>query len=230
MSPKAHGARDTRIDAGRRHLRVDARRAPGHRGLVDAVLAEGTFHRNAYPARIEALGLGRHLRFAIGKMPFVNDRARIKGTGHDAVGATDAKFVIDHHQTVGPLGGRLGRTHAFARRIAAMHASDGKKGPPHIRKLTGFEVKHAPPLNPRRGGICSLARCRAGLATDTTAQVDGHDIPFHAMPSTLRRATRTMSAPEPVASVRSSVMGASYSGSVSPNPWQKAGPSDRTGR
>ena len=185
-----------------------AGRPPGDCGFVDAIHAKSAFHRNRDARRIEANGL-RWQWLAIGEMRGMNNRAGIVRTGHDAVGAADAKIVVDRHQTIGALGGRPGRTDVFAGGIGAMHAGHGQKGAAHIGKLAGFQIEHTSPLDSRRCRIGALARRSAGLATDAAAQIDAHHIAGHtATPSTLRTCTLTISDPEPVASVSSSDIGA----------------------
>jgi hypothetical protein len=118
----------------------------------------------------------------------MDDRARIVGTGHDAVGAADAQVVVDGHQAVGALCGGLGRADFLAGRIGAVHAGHGQEAAAHVGKLAGLDVEHAPPLDSRRCRIGVLAGRGAGLAADAAAQVDGHHIAghactFHTLPS-----------------------------------------------
>ena len=87
----------------------------------------------------------------------------------------------------------------------------------HLRVLALFDVEDAAPLDAGRSRIGVTTRRRARLATDAAAKIGHHDPACHvaapcfvlaAAEHTLAAAavifTRTMSAPEPVASVRSS--------------------------
>ncbi len=91
-----------------------------------------------------------------------------------------------------------------------MHARDRQEGAVDVGKFAAFDIEHAAPLHARRRGVGALAGGRAGLAADAAPQVDHHGITLaHAAALAMRRtATRTISAPEPVASVSSSDIGA----------------------
>lgn len=92
-----------------------------------------------------------------------------------------------------------------------MHARDPHEGALHVRKLAGLEIDHSPPLHTGRRGIGALAGGRAGLAANATPQIDRHCITLahRALTLSIRRTeTRTISAPDPVASVSSIDIGA----------------------
>ena len=91
-----------------------------------------------------------------------------------------------------------------ARRLVAVLAADRHEGALHVRVFAELHVEHAPPLHARRRRVGVLARRGAGLAADAAAQVRDHRPAGHGAALASRDLTRTMSAPEPVASVRSS--------------------------
>jgi len=90
-----------------------------------------------------------------------------------------------------------------------MHAADRHEGAADVRKLAGLEIQDLAPLDARRRRVDLLAGRRAGLAPDAPVEV-GDDRPAgHAGPPIFVTFTLTRSAPEPVASVNSSIIGVS---------------------
>ncbi len=129
--------------------------------------------------------------------------ARLVRAGDRAIGAADAQVVVDRDDAVGALLRRGGRADVHAGRIVAVLAADRHERAAHVRVFAEFHVEHAPPLDARRRRVGVAARRGARLAADAAAQVGNHGPARHCAVSTGETLTRTMSAPDPVASVRS---------------------------
>lgn len=98
-----------------------------------------------------------------------------------------------------------------------MLATDRDERTRHLRVLPLFDVEDAAPLDTGWSRIGVTTRGRARLATDAAAKIGHHDPACHVAATCFELAavdahaaatavifTRTISAPEPVASVRSS--------------------------
>src|SRR5512145_273685 len=196
---------DAGIHACRGRLRVHARLQSLRYAGIDALDAESALGGDPELFRMESLRFALR-RAAVGKRRLVHLEPRLIRTGDGAVAAADAQVVIDGDDAVGPLARSGARAHVHARRVVAVHAAHRHERALHIRILADLEVDHAPPLHAGRRRIRLLARRRARLAADAAAQIRDHGPARHAA---FLRATRTRSAPEPVASVSSSDIGTS---------------------
>ena len=123
------------------------------------------------------------------------------------------QVVVDGDDAVRALARGGGRAHRQAGRFVAMLAADRDEGALHVGELARFHVEHAAPLHARRRGVGVLAGRRAGLAGsrsgDRRVSHRAHGSPAAIVPPRLAHAHAHRSAPEPVASVRSSDMPAS---------------------
>ena len=202
--------RDAGIDAGRCCLGIRARHQTGLDARIYAIDAKGAFLCHAQAGGIFAHRLVTHLSLAvIGGPRLVHAVARIIGAGHRAIGAADADVVIDGDNPVGALfRGRRGAD-IKAGRFVAMHAADRHECAAHIGECAGLEIQHLAPHHARGGGILVLAGGGAGLAADATVEIGNNGIAGHFRPPSGVTRTLTISAPEPVASVSSSIMGVS---------------------
>ncbi len=104
-----------------------------------------------------------------------------------------------------------------------MHASDRHERALHVRVFALLDVEHAPPLHARRRRVRVAAGSRARLAPDAAAQIGDHGPASHVCAPTLAAVagamrTRTMSALDPVASVRSIDISVSEFMLGTPNP------------
>ncbi|BAE50820.1 hypothetical protein amb2016 [Paramagnetospirillum magneticum AMB-1] len=204
---EAQGARQAGIDAGRRGLGVDSGHLARLDAGIDALDAEGAFGDHAdllLGGASLLLGDGAGAVDVLGRLHLVTG---LVGARDGAVGTADADVVVDGDDAVVALAGGGRRTDLHAGRLVAMLAAGGQEDAPHVGVLPGLDVEDLAPLHAGRRGVGFLAGCRAGLAADAAPQVGDHHIAGHAGspgPSTRRSATRTTSAPEPVASVSSS--------------------------
>ena len=88
-----------------------------------------------------------------------------------------------------------------------MLTTGGQIYPLDVGILSHLNIHYPAPLYAGQCGVCALASGGAGLATNTPLEIGDHHIARHTLPPTRRTATRTRSAPEPVASVSSNDSG-----------------------
>ena len=200
---------DASIDASRRRQRIDAGSHTIVESEIDPIGAKSAFLRDANSMRVLAHDFVLHCCLVVGKDRRIDLESCLIGTGNIAIGAANADVVIDGHDTIGAPPRRRRRTHVHARRIFAMLAADGNEGAAHVWIAARFDIENSAPLHEWRRCIRVLAGRGAGLASNATLQVGHHHPTCHLAPLNRVTLTFTRSAPDPVASVRSSSIGTS---------------------
>lgn len=138
--------------------------------------------RDANAGRIKSLNLVLGGRL-ISKMRLMNKKPCLVRTSHLAVGATYAEIIIDHHDAVGALPRRRGRTDVHARRICAVLTAYRNKHAAHVRIRARLNIEYLAPLHCGRCCIGVPTCGGARLAADAPLKIGDHDPARHTQPS-----------------------------------------------
>src|SRR5690554_2635454 len=137
--------------------------------------AHAAFHAGRQQPELQAVLAEGAL---VGGLGLVVDEARVVRAGLHAVAAAHAAFVVDQHDAVGALEGRLHRADRHTRRLVAVVAQarqvDQRRG--RIRRLGDFVLQHRGAELADRRQVLHRTAHRAGLTADAFAQIDQHAV------------------------------------------------------
>ena len=112
--------------------------------------------------------------FLVIKALVMNNGSRLIRAGDGAGCAANTQIIIHGYETISALFSRAGRADRDTRGFCAMLTAGYQKNPFYVRVRTGFYIKDPPPLNAWNGVIGVFTCHRAGLATNTSVNINDH--------------------------------------------------------